>query len=123
MTSQATSAAASTDSRDLLVVGTVQLPDTTCQKKDSRQEQMYWQTHCRLPQFALRRTRISIWHAGPGVLGSYLGKIWLEDFPGATVVGQTNSETNHDRQAPSLMLWRSLMPVARGSEWRLAALR
>ena len=60
MTSQATSAAAITDSKDLLVVGTVQLPDTTCQKKDSRQEKRYWQTHCRLSQFALRRMRILI---------------------------------------------------------------
>jgi hypothetical protein len=34
---------------------------------------------------------------GPGVLGSYLGKLWLEQYPGATVVGQTNSEANHDR--------------------------
>lgn len=34
---------------------------------------------------------------GPGVLGSYLGKLWLEQHPGATVVGQTNSANNHDR--------------------------
>lgn len=34
---------------------------------------------------------------GPGVLGSYLGKLWLEQYPDATVVGQTNSDANHDR--------------------------
>lgn len=34
---------------------------------------------------------------GPGVLGSYLGKLWLEQHPGAAVVGQTNSAANHDR--------------------------
>jgi hypothetical protein len=34
---------------------------------------------------------------GPGVLGSYLGKLWLEQYPAATVVGQTNSDANHDR--------------------------
>lgn len=34
---------------------------------------------------------------GPGVLGSYLGKLWLDEFPSSRVVGQTNSETNHDR--------------------------
>ena len=35
--------------------------------------------------------------AGPGVLGSYLGKLWMERFPSAKVVGQTNSDTSHDR--------------------------
>lgn len=34
---------------------------------------------------------------GPGVLGSYLGKLWLEEHPGAAVVGQTNSTSNHNR--------------------------
>jgi hypothetical protein len=34
---------------------------------------------------------------GPGVLGSYLGKLWLEQYPDAAVVGQTNSDANHDR--------------------------
>ena len=34
---------------------------------------------------------------GPGVLGSYLGKLWLEQHPAARVVGQTNTEANHDR--------------------------
>ncbi|BDA51136.1 hypothetical protein COCOBI_18-0110 [Coccomyxa sp. Obi] len=34
---------------------------------------------------------------GPGVLGSYLGKLWLERFPSAKVVGQTNSDASHDR--------------------------
>eukprot|EP00884_Botryococcus_braunii_P000641 jgi/Botrbrau1/10578/Bobra.0358s0001.1 len=34
---------------------------------------------------------------GPGVLGSYLGKLWLEQHPSAVVVGQTNSTTNHEK--------------------------
>ncbi|PSC68244.1 NAD(P)-binding domain [Micractinium conductrix] len=32
---------------------------------------------------------------GPGVLGSYLGSLWLEANGPGTVVGQTNSTTNH----------------------------
>ncbi|EFN59122.1 hypothetical protein CHLNCDRAFT_18825 [Chlorella variabilis] len=32
---------------------------------------------------------------GPGVLGSYLGKLWLDENGAGTVVGQTNSTTNH----------------------------
>ena len=36
---------------------------------------------------------------GPGVLGSLVGKLWLEAFPDSTVVGQTNSTTSHDRCA------------------------
>ena len=38
---------------------------------------------------------------GPGVLGAYLGKLWAEDHPDATVTGQTNSTTNHHRHAPT----------------------
>ena len=38
----------------------------------------------------------SAW-TGPGVLGSYLGKVWLEQHPGARVVGQTNTDTTHER--------------------------
>ena len=34
---------------------------------------------------------------GPGVLGSYAGKLWRESFPDATVVAQTNSDASHDR--------------------------
>lgn len=34
---------------------------------------------------------------GPGVLGSYVGKLWLDDHPDVTVVGQTNTTSNHDR--------------------------
>lgn len=34
---------------------------------------------------------------GPGVLGSYVGRLWLEAFPGSTVVGQTNTISSHDR--------------------------
>jgi hypothetical protein len=32
---------------------------------------------------------------GPGVLGSYLGKLWLDENGQGTVVGQTNSTNNH----------------------------
>ncbi|KAF8059377.1 hypothetical protein HT031_005182 [Scenedesmus sp. PABB004] len=34
---------------------------------------------------------------GPGVLGSYLGVLWREAFPGAAVTAQTNSDANHER--------------------------
>ena len=34
---------------------------------------------------------------GPGVLGSYVGRLWLEAFPDSTVVGQTNTTSSHDR--------------------------
>lgn len=34
---------------------------------------------------------------GPGVLGSYVGKLWLDQFGAGTVVGQTNTTNNHDR--------------------------
>lgn len=32
---------------------------------------------------------------GPGVLGSYLAKLWLDDYGAGTVTGQTNTTTNH----------------------------
>jgi len=34
---------------------------------------------------------------GPGVLGGYAGKLWLEEHPSSTVVGLTNTEENHPR--------------------------
>lgn len=34
---------------------------------------------------------------GPGVLGSYAGKLWKEMHPDASVVAQTNTADNHDR--------------------------
>ncbi len=34
---------------------------------------------------------------GPGVLGSYLGKLWLDEHPGATVTGQTNTMASHNK--------------------------
>lgn len=34
---------------------------------------------------------------GPGVLGSYVGMLWQQQYSSANVVGQTNSTTNHDR--------------------------
>ena len=41
---------------------------------------------------------------GPGVLGSYAGILWQQQHPGARVIGQTNSQSNHDRQAEQY-LW------------------
>ena len=38
---------------------------------------------------------------GPGVLGSYLGKLWKDKYPDACVVGQTNSTDSHERCAKS----------------------
>ena len=32
---------------------------------------------------------------GPGVLGSYVGKLWADENGAGSVVGQTNSTTNH----------------------------
>eukprot|EP00891_Asterochloris_glomerata_P002053 jgi/Astpho2/2053/Aster-00549 len=40
---------------------------------------------------------------GPGVLGSYAGILWQQQHPGARVIGQTNSQSNHDRQAEQLL--------------------
>ena len=34
---------------------------------------------------------------GPGVLGSYVGMLWQQQYSSANVVGQTNSTTNHNR--------------------------
>lgn len=34
---------------------------------------------------------------GPGVLGSLAGKLWLDSFPDATVIGQTNTPATHER--------------------------
>ena len=34
---------------------------------------------------------------GPGVLGSYLGKLWLDEHPGAAVMSQTNSADRHEK--------------------------
>lgn len=34
---------------------------------------------------------------GPGVLGSYVGRLWLDTFPGSTVIGQTNTTASHER--------------------------
>lgn len=32
---------------------------------------------------------------GPGVLGSYLGKLWVDENGAGSVVGQTNTTANH----------------------------
>jgi hypothetical protein len=43
---------------------------------------------------------------GPGVLGSYLGKLWIDDHGADTVVGQTNTTTNHAKWVlPPVSLW------------------
>lgn len=34
---------------------------------------------------------------GPGVLGSFLGTLWVHDFGTGTVCGQTKTETNHEK--------------------------
>ena len=34
---------------------------------------------------------------GPGVLGSFLGKLWKEAYPSSSVVGLTNTTNNHAR--------------------------
>jgi nucleoside-diphosphate-sugar epimerase len=34
---------------------------------------------------------------GPGVLGSYLGKLWLDEHGPSTVVGQTNTTSSHEK--------------------------
>lgn len=34
---------------------------------------------------------------GPGVLGSYLGTLWKQEFPESTVTAQTNTDSNHER--------------------------
>jgi hypothetical protein len=34
---------------------------------------------------------------GPGVLGSFAGKLWKELHPDANVVAQTNTASNHAR--------------------------
>ena len=38
---------------------------------------------------------------GPGVLGARLGQLWLQQHPEATVTGQTNTSTRHDKCAPA----------------------
>lgn len=34
---------------------------------------------------------------GPGVLGSFMGTLWKQQHPDATVTAQTNTESNHER--------------------------
>lgn len=34
---------------------------------------------------------------GPGVLGSYLGKLWLDKYGPGTVTGETNTPNNHEK--------------------------
>eukprot|EP00882_Tetradesmus_deserticola_P005686 GHRQ01005987.1.p1 GENE.GHRQ01005987.1~~GHRQ01005987.1.p1 ORF type:complete len:367 (+),score=182.69 GHRQ01005987.1:259-1359(+) len=34
---------------------------------------------------------------GPGVLGSFMGTLWKQQYPTATVTAQTNTESNHER--------------------------
>jgi hypothetical protein len=48
---------------------------------------------------------------GPGVLGSYLGKLWMNEKGADTVVGQTNSTTNHAKCARWLPCWMPALAV------------
>ena len=41
-------------------------------------------------------TSMDLLIVGPGVLGSYLGKLWKDKNPAATVTGQTNTTNNHE---------------------------
>lgn len=34
---------------------------------------------------------------GPGVLGGLVGKLYKEDHPESEVIGQTNTDTNHEK--------------------------
>lgn len=43
---------------------------------------------------------------GPGVLGSYAGKLWKDAHPGAVVVGLTNTASNHDRSGMQQCMWQ-----------------
>ena len=49
---------------------------------------------------------------GPGVLGSYVGMLWQQRNPGATVVGQTNSTANHHRYCINVLGPALLTPQA-----------
>lgn len=40
---------------------------------------------------------------GPGVLGSYLGTLWKQEFPDSTVTAQTNTASNHERYAAGVL--------------------
>ena len=55
------------------------------------------------------RDETSLLIVGPGVLGSLIGSLWLREHPGATVIGQTNTEANHDRCNPCLLHKRASM--------------
>lgn len=52
---------------------------------------------------------------GPGVLGSYAGKLWLDVHGEGCVVGQTNSTTNHAKCAGLLGLVGAAGLLAAGS--------
>ena len=71
---------------DLLIVGT-----PTCVTLLQR----HWQAATR--HFSLTGGSEVCLLAGPGVLGSYVGKVWREQHASAAVVGQTNTPDNHAR--------------------------
>lgn len=43
------------------------------------------------------RSETDLLIVGPGVLGSLVGKLWHEQHASGEVVGQTNTDTNHER--------------------------
>jgi len=57
---------------------------------------------------------------GPGVLGSYAGKLWKESFPNTTVVAQTNTTGSHERCVCRglVVQWRSWYSCATAPESR-----
>ena len=50
------------------------------------------------------QTEDSLLIVGPGVLGGLVGKLYKEENPSSSVIGQTNTETNHKRYASHLRL-------------------
>ena len=71
---------------DLLIVGALTCPALL---------HWHWQVQAS-PTMLSRWTEVCT-PAGPGVLGSYVGKLWREQHPSAAVVGQTNTPNNHAR--------------------------
>eukprot|EP00899_Mesostigma_viride_P012024 jgi/Mesvir1/20822/Mv07920-RA.1 len=48
-------------------------------------------------EFKRAATKDDLLIVGPGVLGSKIAKLWLDDHPAVRVVGQTNTEKAHER--------------------------
>jgi hypothetical protein len=65
-----------------------------------------------MPATVAQAASLQLLIVGPGVLGSNLGKQWIEKFGAGTVVGQTNTTNNHAKCGPPLSrcwppLWRN----------------